>query len=73
MFVTVADYPPNSNHDSVTLNGYLSGDDTVIAKPYSDSNLTELIGYFWSGLHHRPIKGINSDNVVPPTSGQYLR
>jgi len=19
----------------------------------------ELIGYFWSGLHHRPIKGIN--------------
>lgn len=41
------------------IGGTLSGDDTVIDKPYSDPNLTELIGYFWSGLHHRPIKGIN--------------
>jgi len=44
----------------------LSGDDTVIAKPYSDPNL-ELIGYFWSGLHHRPIKGINLITLYTPT------
>lgn len=41
------------------IGGTLSGDDTVIDKPYSDPALTELIGYFWSGLHHRPVKGIN--------------
>jgi hypothetical protein len=38
--------------------GTLSGDDTVIDKPYSDPNITELIGYFWSGKHHRVVKGI---------------
>jgi len=27
--------------------------------PYSDPNLTEFIGYFWSGNQHRPVKGIN--------------
>lgn len=41
------------------IGGILSGDDTVIDKPYSDPNKTELIGYFWSGKHHRPVKGIN--------------
>ena len=41
------------------LGGTISGDDTVIDKSYSNPNLTELIGYFWSGKHHRPIKGIN--------------
>lgn len=41
------------------IGGTVSGDDTVIDKPYSDPSLTELIGYFWSGKHHRPIKGIN--------------
>ena len=30
------------------LGGTLSVDDTVIDKPYSNPNLTELIGYFWS-------------------------
>lgn len=34
------------------VGGILSGDDTVIDKPYSNPNLTELIGYFWSGKHH---------------------
>ena len=38
--------------------GTLSGDDTVIDKPYSDPSSTELIGYFWSGLHRRVVKGI---------------
>jgi len=28
------------------VSGILSGDDTVIDKPYSDPKLTELIGYF---------------------------
>ncbi|MBD1923693.1 transposase [Microcoleus sp. FACHB-831] len=38
--------------------GTLSGDDTIIDKPYSDPSLTKLIGYFWSGKHHRIVKGI---------------
>lgn len=34
------------------IGGTLSGDDTVIDKPYSNPLLTELIGYFWSGKHY---------------------
>ena len=55
------------------MGGTLSGDDTVIDKPYSDPKLTELIGYFWeevwgvalppqnfrSGKHHRIVKGLH--------------
>jgi len=37
------------------IGGTLSGDDTVIDKPYTDPLLTELIGYFWSGKHHRVV------------------
>lgn len=49
----------NEIKQNINLNGgTLSGDDTVIDKPYSDPNLTELIGYFWSGKHHRVVKGI---------------
>jgi hypothetical protein len=33
------------------VGGTLSGDDTVIDKPYNDPTLTELIGYYWSGKH----------------------
>lgn len=40
------------------IGGTLSGDDTVIDKPHSDPKLTELIGYFYSGRHHRTVKGI---------------
>ena len=40
------------------IGGTLSGDDTVIDKPHSDPSLTELIGYFWSGRHHRVVRGI---------------
>ncbi len=39
--------------------GTLSGDDTVVEKPYSDPDKTELIGYYWSGKHKKTIKGIN--------------
>ena len=39
--------------------GILSVDDTVLDKPYSQEGKTELVGYFWSGLHGRAVKGIN--------------
>ncbi len=56
-------YEPLDLFDEVKLDinlndGTLSGDDTVIDKPYSDPQFTELIGYFWSGKHHRVVKGI---------------
>lgn len=37
--------------------GTLSGDDTVLDKPYSSK--MDLVEYFWSGKHHRPVKGVN--------------
>jgi DDE family transposase len=37
--------------------GTLSVDDTVLDKPYSQK--MDLVGYFWSGKHHRAVKGIN--------------
>lgn len=45
---------PNIN----LIGGTLSGDDTVIDKPHSDPKITELIGYYYSGRHHRAVKGI---------------
>ena len=56
-------YEPKDLFDEVKRqinleDGTLSGDDTVIDKPYSDPKLTELISYFWSGKHHRTVKGI---------------
>lgn len=39
--------------------GVLSIDDTVIDKPYSNPDAAELAGFFWSGLHHKSVKGIN--------------
>lgn len=45
---------PNIN----LIGGTLSGDDTVIDKPHSDLKITELIGYYYSGRHHRAVKGI---------------
>lgn len=37
--------------------GILSVDDSVLDKPYSHH--MRLVGYFWSGKHHRVVKGIN--------------
>lgn len=34
-------------------------DDTVIDKPYGNKDATELVDLFWSGLHHKCVKGIN--------------
>jgi hypothetical protein len=39
--------------------GTLSGDDTVLDKPYRDPNKTALVDFFWSGKHKRVVKGIN--------------
>ncbi|MBD0377513.1 MAG: IS701 family transposase, partial [Flavisolibacter sp.] len=39
--------------------GVLSIDDVVIDQPFSDPECTELVGYFWSGRHHKQVKGIN--------------
>lgn len=62
-FLLRESYEPKDLFDEVKphinlIGGTLSGDDTVIDKPYSDPLLTELIGYFWSGKHHRVVKGI---------------
>lgn len=35
----------------------VSVDDTVLDKPYSQ--FMNLVGFFWSGKHHRSVKGIN--------------
>lgn len=45
---------PNIN----LIGGTLSGDDTVIDKPHSNPKIAELIGYYYSGRHHRAVKGI---------------
>src|SRR5512135_1219945 len=37
--------------------GTLSVDDSGLDKPYSHH--MALVGYFWSGKHHRVVKGIN--------------
>jgi hypothetical protein len=37
--------------------GVLSVDDSVLDKPYSQ--YLAFVGYFWSGKHHRTVKGIN--------------
>ena len=46
-------------HSGIELTGgVLSGDDTVIEKPYSDPQKTELLGYYWSSKHAKPVLGI---------------
>lgn len=57
-------YQPHDLFDAVKphislVGGILSVDDTVIEKPYSAPNQAELIDYFWSGKHHKVIKGVN--------------
>ena len=43
----------------ILVGGIGSGDDSVLDKPYSDPEKTDLVGYFWSGKHKRTVKGIN--------------
>jgi Transposase DDE domain len=39
------------------VGGTLNVDDTTLDKPYSEK--MELVGYFWSGKHHRAVKGLS--------------
>jgi hypothetical protein len=39
--------------------GTLSVDDSVLDKPFTNLDSTELVGFFWSGRHHQTVKGIN--------------
>lgn len=41
----------------VANGGTLSVDDTVLDKPYSSK--MALVDYFWSGKHHKSVKGLN--------------
>ena len=45
--------------DLILEGGTSSIDDSVVDKPYSDPAKSDLIGYFWSGKHKRPVKGLN--------------
>lgn len=63
-FLLREEYSPkdlfDENKDKLVLEGgSLSVDDSVIDKPYRDPKKTELVGYFWSGKHKKPVKGIN--------------
>ena len=51
--------------------GTLSVDDSVLDKPYSQ--YLAFVGYFWSGKHHRTVKGINLITLYSTdTHGQHL-
>jgi hypothetical protein len=39
--------------------GILSVDDSVLDKPFTNPETTELVAFFWSGRHHKTVKGIN--------------
>jgi hypothetical protein len=39
--------------------GILSVDDSVLDKPYMNSNNVSLVDHFWSGKHKQVVKGIN--------------
>ena len=44
--------------------GTISVDDTVIDKPYSKPSANELVSTYWSGKHHRVVKGISLISLV---------
>jgi hypothetical protein len=47
------------SHSGIELaGGIISGDDTVIEKPYSNPKTIELLGYYWSSKHSKPVLGI---------------
>ena len=55
-------YEPNDLFEQVKglvnlVGGTLSVDDSVLDKPYSQR--MALVGHFWSGKHHRVVKGLN--------------
>lgn len=48
----------------VLAGGTLTVDDSVLDKPYTDHKKSELVGYYWSGKHHKAVKGINLISLV---------
>lgn len=61
-FLHREDYQPKDTFNEAAENlrlsgGTLSVDDSVLDKPYSYS--VALVGHFWSGKHHKAVKGIN--------------
>lgn len=61
-FLQHEDYQPKDMFDEAAqdlclVGGTLSADDTVLDKPHSNS--VALVSHFWSGKHHRVVKGIN--------------
>ena len=61
-FILRERYTPEDLFDQAKLQldlkgGVLSVDDSVLDKPYSHQ--MALVGHFWSGKHHRSVKGIN--------------
>lgn len=63
-FLIRENYTPKDLFDQVRYlivleKGTLSVDDMVIDKPYSNPQKAEFIDYFWSGKHHKTVKGIN--------------
>lgn len=63
-FLLREDYTPRDlfnevKEDLILEGGIVSGDDSVVDKPYSNPQKTDLVGYFWSGKHKRSVKGIN--------------
>jgi len=53
------------------IGGTLTVDDTVLDKPYTELSSSELVGYFWSGKHHKSIKGINLIVLIYTTVSGY--
>ena len=61
-FLHRENYQPKDMFDEAAkslllVGGTLSVDDSVLDKPYSHS--VALVSHFWSGKHHRVVKGIN--------------
>lgn len=61
-FLEREDYSPKDLFDQSKLQldlegGVVSVDDSVLDKPYA--NKMALVRHFWSGKHHRSVKGIN--------------
>ncbi|USE39559.1 transposase [Endozoicomonas sp. SCSIO W0465] len=61
-FLKRENYQPKDMYDEAVkslnpIGGTLSVDDSVLDKPYSYS--VALVGHFWSGKHHRVVKGVN--------------
>jgi Transposase DDE domain len=63
-FLLRENYTPEDLFDEVKSElilegGIISVDDSVLDKPYSNPQKSQLIDYFWSGKHKQSVKGIN--------------